>query len=443
MSFGLLLFLFEFATLILILCAYWKDRIQVITIAISIAIICYYIYLFRKRISILGNLYNLFPGIGCIYLLTYPFLKYVLRILNYQIRAVSDSDVLKATLYGGTFLLLYCAISIVNQTRINNYIDNDFECIYHNICISFNNVIIDAVFFAFFILSFLLYKQTGGYDAVASGVATRVMVREIYSRIRIYNYLEYAFISYTIYSIYAFLNKKVDNINKIVSFFRVCFIVIYWMLQLLVGNRRGFIYVILGLTLYYSTNHQFEKRNIIKTSLLMLLCIGLLGALLYISILRDSGAMTTEIRIRNFFGEFINPMTTCYFYVGNSSDLLYGFSYLMVFTAFIPRAVWALKPLSLSNQFMLDYGTRMGYAYTPFTELYRNFGILYPILGLIIYHQLMYRITKGRLKYPILYLSVYVEIVNFFRGEFASSSVELMILYITFKVMYLVNKSGK
>lgn len=226
-------------------------------------------------------------------------------------------------------------------------------------------------------------------------------------------------ISGFLYFVYNY--KKISKIKVIIVF---VLLIYYILLQLSVGNRRDFLPIILGI--YWIV---VMIKNI-KFGIL-----GFIGILLivfgfnYLSTIRSnlSGdtSKSSDFMITMTSNEFVYPFYTLSLEVddylkNNNYEFKLGESYIVYpILTFVPREIYPEKPISLANSFIKKfYGSRhlMGFAYTPVSEAFINFGVMGPFLiYLLIGYILSFIQTNKNQIYNFLF---FVMILDFCRGEF-------------------------
>ena len=225
---------------------------SVLIFSVLFCVLSYYLYLKSNSYIIVTNTVLLFPFIGSIYLLTYPFLRFILRVLPTDIRGISDKAVLEGTFFGGTMLILYIAILVFLPKQ--NYKEDDEVLLYKRFSLDARNIFIDLAFFLVILYMIWRYIQIGGYTAIFTGSVSRQMMSKELEVIPFYSYIKYAYISYTVYSIYSFLNSEKGTQRKYALAFRALIVFVFWAIDLSLGNRRGLIYVILAMILYMANS---------------------------------------------------------------------------------------------------------------------------------------------------------------------------------------------
>ncbi len=209
------------------------------------------------------------------------------------------------------------------------------------------------------------------------------------------------------------------------------------------GDRRDFLPMLLFLAARVAT----KRAAVVRLGTIV---VGLAGfvALLVIGLARQL-ILDPRLLARNpvelFVSttEFVNPIQTLVHYVIAHRALEWGWTYLSAPLLFVPRALWPEKPLGLSQQFMLDaFGSTavMGYAYTPVTEAYLNFGWVGPFFVMAILSLLMVHLVKRAVDIPVFYLICFAYVVDFNRGEFGGTFYSLVFVAAGYGFMHLVSR---
>ena len=197
----------------------------------------------------------------------------------------------------------------------------------------------------------------------------------------------------------------------------------YIVLQLSAGNRRDFMPMILG-TYWVVVNVRKIKFSIF---LFLTLLIGV-SIFQYLGTVRSNiasdanNSRADNIAITLQSNEFVYPFYTLTYDVDNYQKqelkLKYGESYLYPVIFFIPRNLYPEKPYSLADQFIKrNFGSRytMGFAYTPVTEAFVNFGYIGPFLFYLLVGLVVNAITNR--KNQIVNFIFFTMILDFCRGE--------------------------
>ena len=220
-------------------------------------------------------------------------------------------------------------------------------------------------------------------------------------------------------------------------------ITIFVMFHISLGNRRDFLPMFIFLAAVFAT----RRRAVIR---LWTLVAGLFAfaALTLIGIVRQvlrepSLLMRNPAELFVSTSEFFTPIQTLIHYVNVERPLLWGWTYLSAPSLFIPRAIWADKPEGLSLQFLRDaYGTTamMGYAYTPVTEAFVNFGWVGPLVFFSIISLLMVKLVRHADVHPGVYLICFSYVVDFNRGDFGTTAYSLIFVGAGYATMQLFSR---
>jgi hypothetical protein len=220
-------------------------------------------------------------------------------------------------------------------------------------------------------------------------------------------------------------------------------ITIFVMFHLSLGNRRDFLPMFIFLAATIAT----RRRAVIGVWTVVAGFIAF-AAFTLIGIVRQVLIDPTLLRknpAELFVGttEFFTPIQTLIHYVTADRPLLWGWTYLSAPSLFIPRSIWADKPAGLSLQFLRDaYGTTamMGYAYTPVTEAFINFGWVGPFAFFAMMSLLMVKLVRRADIYPSFYLVCFAYVVDFNRGAFGETAYSLVFVTLGFVAMRLVSR---
>jgi hypothetical protein len=191
-------------------------------------------------------------------------------------------------------------------------------------------------------------------------------------------------------------------------------------LQLFLGNRRDF----LPMFIFFAGVVATRRHAVIRLKTVLISAIAFAG-LTILGVLRQVIAspmllLSDPVTLLVTQNEFVSPIQTLMHYVVKTRPLRFGWTYFSAPSLFIPRALWPEKPESLSLQFMRDaFGTTgmMGYAYTPVTEAYINFGWVGPFIFFALLSLGMAKLVKYADIRPVLYFICFALIVDFNRGD--------------------------
>ena len=236
------------------------------------------------------------------------------------------------------------------------------------------------------------------------------------------------------------------SMNIKLRFLFITALLIYFGFQLSLGNRReiaGILFFSLSFFLSF-----YKKKINIKISLILLLIF--LGSFV-ITLLRDEHTRTldtsTKVEVALRANEFIFPMQTTYYILKDDWNYRYGSTYfLLPFQVIIPRIIYTNKPSTLGAEFTeKTFGKDFqGYAYTPVSEAYLNFGIIGPFIVFFLLAVFLDYIIRsfsksGKLNY--VYFLFYGLIFDLCRGDFASIFYAIVVMYFFgYRFVYYLSK---
>ncbi len=214
-----------------------------------------------------------------------------------------------------------------------------------------------------------------------------------------------------------------DEWNRKQLIFGILLIVYYIALQLSLGNRRDFLPILLFSTSYFLTKYH-SKLNI---------KIVVIGAVLFVGSFwlvqqRNNDLEYSSVgAVQESFvsNEFVYPMQTLAYVIDDKWDLRYGYTYFVLpFQIAVPRYFYPNKPDDLGKEFVNEtFGEgSQGYAYTPVTEAYLNFGVLGPLFVFVLFSLFLSQFVRKFTEYSIsfVYFLSYSFVFDFCRGTFAT-----------------------
>jgi hypothetical protein len=141
--------------------------------------------------------------------------------------------------------------------------------------------------------------------------------------------------------------------------------------------------------------------------------------------------------------EFVSPIQTLIYYVSHEFQLRFGWTYFSAPSLFFPRVLWPEKPESLSLQFMRDaFGSveLMGFAYTPVTEAFLNFGWVGPFLVFSLLSLGMVKLVRNADRLVGLYFIAFALVLDFNRGDSGGTFYQLVVTGAAFWAMTIVSR---
>ncbi len=215
------------------------------------------------------------------------------------------------------------------------------------------------------------------------------------------------------------------------------------LIQLSFGNRRDFLPLLVFIAALIAT----RRQAVIRAGTVVLgsaaFAFFLLIALVRQIIQYPSLLARSSVQLLLESNEFVVPIQTLMHYSAVERPLRWGWTYLMAPALFTPRAVWSGKPESLSVEFLRDtfgYTAMMGYAYTPVTEAFINFGWVGPFLVFAILSLLIVKLVRHADTQLSLYFISYAMVVDFNRGDFAGIFYTFVAISATYYAMHFVSR---
>lgn len=235
-----------------------------------------------------------------------------------------------------------------------------------------------------------------------------------------------------------FIFRKLNTTCKLIFLSCLAFYVTY---QISLGNRREYTTIILFFVCYYLGIRKIP----LNIKLLCFLVAGFIGSFA-ITIIRDANtrdlSRSDKIQMAIISNEFIYPQQTTYYTMEANPDYKLGYSYtILPIEVAIPRSIYPNKPATLASEFVTKIlNTTQGYAYTPVTEAFINFGYIGPfvifyILALFLNNLVKEANEKGiSFKYAIFFAYSF----DFCRSEFSSVAYSFLFIYLSYKLIILL-----
>lgn len=253
-------------------------------------------------------------------------------------------------------------------------------------------------------------------------------------------------LSFVIIAVSNFLIYNLSKMNLKLRLLLIIVLIIYFGFQLSLGNRRE-IAGILFFSISFFLSFFKKKIDLKLTVILLFLFIGSFA----ITLLRDEQTRTldtsTKVEVALRANEFIFPMQTTYYILKDDWGYRYGSTYFFLpFQVMIPRIIYTNKPSTLGAEFTAktfgkDY---QGYAYTPVSEAYLNFGIIGPFMVfflLAVFLDYIIRSNSKSGKLNFVYFLFYGLIFDLCRGDFASIFYAVVVMYFFgYRFVYYLSK---
>ncbi|HIF9192365.1 TPA: O-antigen polymerase [Photobacterium damselae] len=395
----------------------------------------FYIYVIYKAYVLKYTIYFDFY-----FIVLFPFYYLIQYYLYFywDIRAFHFSDVLvyKSVILCNITWFIVLVLMVVRPKGYSSYsINNKFNIKYNELK---NKKLSLSLFCIGLFVSIIFYKESGGGDF--SNILNQNRLELIGATNQRFWYLKYIIISYSCY----ILSIISSNFKKKSSYIYLVPVIIYSLSLLLSGSRRELLLIVMFSVMFYfvKNKERIRVRHISNLAVFLFVFISM-GALRNI----NNGDANTIIM--NALGEFIYPISTyTYYFCHGVNEYLYGSGYFQFISNFIPKYIWLDKPLPVAVEFaklvsMPEQKFIMGYASTPMTEAFLNFGffsfLFFPLLFSIVIYLIEY-LFRNRVLIIILFLS---QCVNFQRSDIASQLFELVLLISCFYFCELLTKKGR
>lgn len=207
----------------------------------------------------------------------------------------------------------------------------------------------------------------------------------------------------------------------------------FWIISLLTDRRNFINLLIILFMIIISKMKKLKIKSLLKIIIVLLVFLS-------IGYFRANSSFSKD-RIKELFymsnGEFILSHYVSEYYINNNNDLYYGKTYIVdTLTKFIPRAIYKSKPIDLSEKFLNEAKTNVGFAFNPVAEGLINFGQFWSIIivpfTIYFYIWLANKLYKRNI-FGFLIITGYS--INIFRGFFANSIFAIVFMLIIIKLM--------
>ncbi len=372
-----------------------------------------------------------------VYLLIFLFLY---GIFNATIEYVLESEISKNTYYATliyasiipSFLLGFSIqnISIIRPKPLNSRAYK----------ITFYNPLCSIILFSLIIFKSLYFYKLGILlNPSVLKSTNRLDLFDDFGQIQIVS-------SFLISSIFLYFIFNYSLIPRFYKISAALLLIYYISIQLSVGNRKEFVGIILGIFWVIvdrkKYNFSLMKFLLILVAIFLFLVLGSIRANL--SIDSNSNDINSILISTLTSNEFVYPFETLKIsiqnYFNGSLNLLYGLSvFLYPLIIFLPRIFFPFKFESLAVTFVkTNFGGGMGYAYSPVTESFINFGVFGPAIVFFIIGLILTKISQKKdQKFTFLLFTL---VPDFCRGEFSTSFYQLFFQSLFLIVLPLIFK---
>lgn len=222
----------------------------------------------------------------------------------------------------------------------------------------------------------------------------------------------------------------------------VAVVTAFVLVQLSFGNRRDFLPLLVFIAAIVATRRQAVIRAgtvaVAFVAFSFMLLIGFVRQVIQHPYLLAQ----SPFKLLLGSNEFVTPIQTLMHYAIVDRPLRWGLTYVYAPLLFIPRAYWPGKPESLSVQFLRDafgFTSLQGYAYTPVTEAFLNFGWVGPFVVFALLSWLMVKLVRNADAHPGLYFVCFALVVDFNRGDFGGMFYTFVAIGLTYYMMQVVS----
>jgi oligosaccharide repeat unit polymerase len=426
------LFIFGIIQLVLILFLYFF----LIFVKLDYVLIFTFVYSFFLSFNILKNkkkyfLFNDSTIIFLIFLFLYGFFNPIVELVIQG--SLSRITFFSTIIYASSIPAYILGVVFLKSNRYDiNYINLIDANIKKNK--NYDIFLICILCLLLFYVSFDFYTQGILFNP---SVALRTSRLELFTEISQLKIVVGLFIcSIFLYFIYYF--KTLTNRIKLIL---IVLFLYFVLMELSVGNRRDFLPMIVGF-FWIFVNHKKINFTFIR---FVYMIFGLF-LFLFLGSIRSTASTEEVLSFSNLAlltlssNEFVYPFYTLGHHVAKFLDgsivFLYGLSiFIYPILYFIPRFVYPEKPTSLAVQFVYEIDTTMGYAYSPVTEFFLNFGVIGPFVGFLLIGIIISKIQS--FKDQRMNFIFFTMIPDFCRGEIGTFLYQFF--FVSFFIVVLPN----
>lgn len=250
-------------------------------------------------------------------------------------------------------------------------------------------------------------------------------------------FLKYFLIAYAWFISLYFMSLKGKNFDLSTVLMKgvvlIIPILIYIYTQQVLGGRRELVFIFLFIMVCFVVLNNGVISTKLKFSTFVLFTL-----LIYVGGSRHSDDSSLVILLTNSMGEFLFPISTFQYYNGiDNLELKAGVTYFYSVLNFIPKFIFPDKPLPLAVDFALlvanpNHKFIMGYAITPITEAYANFGRLCVLFFPLLLSFIAMAIEFSFKKKFMLFFILLSQCLNFQRSDIASIFFETVMMVVAF-----------
>jgi|GEM_PF-5507514 len=422
------------SSVLMMFLGYLIKDINILCFFSIIFIVGYYLTLCGQQRSVFLDPMCIMPSVATIYCLTTPMIGACLNLVSF-LSNISRDILIESTFYCEIYIIFFSILTLVIRNPIN--IDNIgvvFDAHRKSI-----NIIVELYMWIFTFIVFLRYYQIGGLSVNLSSVVRNSII-DSFNTIPFYSYQCYIFIGCSIYNTMSFFNS-IGIKKKARHIFGLIPVVLFFAINIFSGNRRELSYYIIAIFVYtiYKNRGKINRKIVV-------IGVSVFVALIALSFLRtytSTDEVSRDMRVYTLLGEFVNPMYTLRYYMSKPTNLRFGLTYLGFIPMLIPKILWANKPISLASEYVKTTNAGIGYGFMPETEAFINFGFWGCIIGAVLHFVVCRYVCKNPKRHPYLFVALYCELLNMFRGEFSSTFTEMIIISLSLVILDRLNNPRK
>lgn len=399
----------------------------IVTIFILILIIFFSYMYSNEKLNIFTNIYFIYPFVffmysifGSIYILLYK------KPITLELASGYDIVLKSSYYYLYIFAVLVELVLLFDNRKnsTNNY-NKRFNFKLGKGIIFFDILALSLVLF--FIINMF---TSAGLKVFSLDKAMVVGKIGMYSN-KILIYGDLILIAYSFYIVAATLQAYIKTKIIKYDYLRHTIILTYWLINLKLGIRRGFLFFLLITFVWIVSQKEIEKKKLITYMSVFVIALLFLGMIREKVLYSDPSAFFLKV-----FGEFILPQWITYFYILNPKPLSFGITYLNIFPYLFPKILMPNKPEELGILFWKEANTNTALAFNPIAEGLLNFGKYSVVFVPLIIFLIIYLVKKLQ-KREIFYLVICGSVLNFTRGQFATWAFECLFVFLVIKSINL------
>lgn len=251
-------------------------------------------------------------------------------------------------------------------------------------------------------------------------------------------YLKYFIIAYG-WVLALYIYRNYSSMKFVTVMLLLMPVVLYFFYQQAVGGRRELVFIMLFFVAVYIIHVSGVFRFYFYFSVFSILLL-----LIFAGTIRDFGGSDLIKIATDSLGEFLFPISTFQVYFNEEDATIRGgLTYLYSFTNFVPKAIFESKPVPLATEFALkvagpDQDYILGYAITPITEAFLNFGLMAFIALPVLLSLISIFLDVYSRYFVFLPLILFSQMLNFQRSDLSSTAFEIISVSVIFIFYFLL-----